>query len=313
MSSVLVPPHPAKTVAINKVDFILSLYPSDELNKEERKIMKTIDDKIINIAYDYLQKLQSVVGGNPDKIEEINVQKNSIKQQLLFIIQQLLYDVVWQKITTCINEHMAISIKEQTKDAEETGLRNFTFFRTWEKCCDDKLKAVAIKLAKELNTNNYRAYPDKPLDRSENIHIACSVVISYYLIHAEWDTLKIQHIRIRELPFDMKEFVEYDIQNFTFMCWVYQTLDQTKDTSHMMRHIRSLVMGIAMKQTDYKDINLEPYHKLIMATGEFAHDTTSSGGYRKNRKTTRQRKPTRQRKTSRHRKPTRHRKPKRMS
>jgi hypothetical protein len=109
--------------------------------------MKTIDDKIINIAYDYLQKLQSVVGGNPDKIEEINVQKNSIKQQLLFIIQQLLYDVVWKKITTCINENMAISIKEQRKDAEETGLRNFTFFRTWEKCwqpfthqCDDLLR-----------------------------------------------------------------------------------------------------------------------------------------------------------------------------
>jgi hypothetical protein len=262
----------------DKVSFILKLY-DDEFTTQDKENILQLSDLVIDPTYNYFQDVithDKRNTGNP----ELPDAKENIKKQLLVLIKiyytvNQIFDGVWEKLKVCINRHKEESIKLllQKLNRNETR-RNSSFFRTdWINCCPDDLKEIAKKLAKEINAEE--TLTDDVITITRNVHIACSVVISYYLIQLEWESFRLSTLHITGpsewiIP---KEWTQrkknVSIIPITVMCWVNEKFGIDQQTKNqMVNKINKFIVGIATKGS-YDNIDLSKYHNMIVNSGEF--------------------------------------------
>ena len=264
----------------DKVDFIIGLYDDTDFTPSDKEIIFDLRENVIEQAYDYFRRVIEIDETNTDNPKELPTAKETIKIQLLKIIKILrdmdaknndVLNGVWEKLKRCINFHKEESIKI-LRDLNDSHGRNSSFYRTdWSNCCRDDLKEIAKKLAKQMNKNQI---DDKKI--TENIHIACSVVISYYLIQQEWDSIALTSLHITgpsewTLPTEWSSKKYFDIIPFTVMCWINEKFgfDDTYKKK-MVNKMNGYIVGIATKGL-YDGIDLSEYHKMIVSSGEFVH------------------------------------------
>jgi hypothetical protein len=178
----------------DKVNFILGLYDDNEFTENQRKYIYDMRFDLIDALVKYFNQVIEFNKSDPDPDpQRIVTAKTNIKNQLLEVIQKQhemynkmdeILHLVWDQLKKCLNDHISEDLRLKREHIDRNRKRNSSFFRTdWVNCCPDDLKEIARILAIHLCKKQLIVDVEH---LTHNIRIACSVVISYYLIQLEW-------------------------------------------------------------------------------------------------------------------------------
>lgn len=260
----------------DKVEFILGLYGSDDFTEEQRKEIYEMRIDIIDAVVKYYNEVIDFDEKQPDP-KHIPKAKEHIKSQLLEVIQKQhemynemdkILHQVWDQLKQCLNSHISEGLR----------LRRESFRTDWTNCCPDDLKEIARKLAIHLCK---KQLIDNVEHLTDKIRIACSVVISYYLIQLEWVEITLGTLNMKG-PSDWRVPIEWNSKKyiniipFTVMCWINERFGfDDKYKKKMVNIIDKFIVGIASKGT-YDNIDLKEYHTMILRSGEFVDSRIDS-------------------------------------